>query len=233
MWTGAGTAGTGPRRRGRPGCPGWWGFARWPERDGPRRAGKALRGKVPRGAHAEVVIDPDRADPVASVEEFDRGAPGAPGRAHADPGRTGGVESLRLPAWLGRADGLRPGADAGDRYRRAPVRRRARGQLTRATPVCTATPAAGSSWTSTTSTRRPTAPGRGGLKRLGRRASRGRREGARRDERGHRGRHEGLPGDLAGADRAGGRRGRGEGGGAPRARDRPSPAPARPIGAVV
>ncbi|MFB6592644.1 hypothetical protein [Streptomyces diastaticus] len=54
-------------------------------------------------------------------------------------------------------------------------------------------------------------PWEGGLKRLGRRASRGRREGARRDERGHRGRHEGLPGDLAGADRAGGRRGRGEG----------------------
>lgn len=49
------------------------GFASRPERDDPRRAGKALRERVPRGAHAGLVIDPDRPDPVTAVEESNQG----------------------------------------------------------------------------------------------------------------------------------------------------------------
>ncbi|MFD5182431.1 DUF2252 domain-containing protein [Streptomyces sp. NPDC058372] len=49
------------------------GFASWPERDDPRRAGKALRGRVPRRTHADLVLDTDRPDPVTAVEESNRG----------------------------------------------------------------------------------------------------------------------------------------------------------------
>ncbi|NUV28938.1 MULTISPECIES: DUF2252 domain-containing protein [Streptomyces] len=49
------------------------GFASRPERDDPRRAGKALRERVPRRAHASLVIDPARPGPVTAVEESNQG----------------------------------------------------------------------------------------------------------------------------------------------------------------
>ncbi|MEU7098700.1 DUF2252 domain-containing protein [Streptomyces longwoodensis] len=50
------------------------GFARWPVEGGsPKEEGKALRRRVPRGAHAELELDPGRPDAVAAVEESNQG----------------------------------------------------------------------------------------------------------------------------------------------------------------
>ncbi|MFD6554145.1 DUF2252 domain-containing protein [Streptomyces sp. NPDC058398] len=49
------------------------GFAAWPVKDSPKDEGKALRGRVPRAAHAELLVDADRPDAVTAVEESNRG----------------------------------------------------------------------------------------------------------------------------------------------------------------
>ncbi|UXY20899.1 DUF2252 domain-containing protein [Streptomyces cynarae] len=49
------------------------GFARWPVDGSPKEDGKALRARVRRQAHAELVLDPDRPDAVTAVEESNRG----------------------------------------------------------------------------------------------------------------------------------------------------------------
>ncbi|MFD1662740.1 DUF2252 domain-containing protein [Streptomyces caeni] len=49
------------------------GFARWPAHGSPKEEGKALRARVRRREHAEVVVDADRPDAVAAVEESNRG----------------------------------------------------------------------------------------------------------------------------------------------------------------
>ncbi|MFF6996097.1 DUF2252 domain-containing protein [Streptomyces sp. NPDC008313] len=60
----------GPSRSGVVEVPG---FARWPEEESPKKRGKALRERVPRGAHAELTLDPGRPDAVTAVEESGRG----------------------------------------------------------------------------------------------------------------------------------------------------------------
>lgn len=50
------------------------GFARWPvEGSSPKEAGKALRARVRRGAHAELTLDAGRPDAATAVEESNRG----------------------------------------------------------------------------------------------------------------------------------------------------------------
>jgi uncharacterized protein (DUF2252 family) len=49
------------------------GFAEWPGDGSPKDEGKALRGQVPRAAHAELALDAGRPDAVAAVEESNRG----------------------------------------------------------------------------------------------------------------------------------------------------------------
>ncbi|WP_240634416.1 MULTISPECIES: DUF2252 domain-containing protein [Streptomyces] len=49
------------------------GFAVWPPQGSPKEEGKALRGRVPRGAHAELLVDAGRPDAVTAVEESNRG----------------------------------------------------------------------------------------------------------------------------------------------------------------
>ncbi|MET8855732.1 DUF2252 domain-containing protein [Streptomyces sp. NPDC004579] len=49
------------------------GFAAWPVKGSPKEEGKALRGRVPRATHAELLIDADRPDAVTAVEESNRG----------------------------------------------------------------------------------------------------------------------------------------------------------------
>ncbi|MFB7242445.1 DUF2252 domain-containing protein [Streptomyces populi] len=49
------------------------GFAAWPVKGSPKEEGKALRGRVPRAAHAEFLVDADRPDAVTAVEESNRG----------------------------------------------------------------------------------------------------------------------------------------------------------------
>ncbi|MEV8031150.1 DUF2252 domain-containing protein [Streptomyces sp. NPDC086182] len=49
------------------------GFAAWPVKGSPKEEGKALRGRVPRAAHAELLVDADRPDAVTAVEESNRG----------------------------------------------------------------------------------------------------------------------------------------------------------------
>ncbi|MFF9493452.1 DUF2252 domain-containing protein [Streptomyces flaveolus] len=64
-------AGAGAVRAGRmPQVPG---FARWPAGGSPKAEGKALRGRVPRSAHAAFDPDGDRPDAVSAVEESHRG----------------------------------------------------------------------------------------------------------------------------------------------------------------
>ncbi|UUU32583.1 DUF2252 domain-containing protein [Streptomyces sp. CA-210063] len=53
--------------------PGVPGFARWPSQGSPKDEGKALRTRVPRSAHADLVLTTDRPDAVAAVEESNRG----------------------------------------------------------------------------------------------------------------------------------------------------------------
>jgi uncharacterized protein (DUF2252 family) len=49
------------------------GFVRQPRAGSPKRAGKALRGRVPRSAHAAFEVPADRPDAVTAVEESNRG----------------------------------------------------------------------------------------------------------------------------------------------------------------
>ncbi|WP_234377055.1 DUF2252 domain-containing protein [Streptomyces sp. TP-A0356] len=49
------------------------GFARWPAQGSPKEEGKALRARVRRSSHAELVVDVDRPDAVTAVEESNRG----------------------------------------------------------------------------------------------------------------------------------------------------------------
>ncbi|CAL9512372.1 DUF2252 domain-containing protein [Streptomyces levis] len=49
------------------------GFAEWPSAGSPKDEGKALRERVPRGAHATFDPDPSRPDAVSAVEESGRG----------------------------------------------------------------------------------------------------------------------------------------------------------------
>ncbi|MFF3908232.1 DUF2252 domain-containing protein [Streptomyces sp. NPDC001848] len=49
------------------------GFARWPVEGSPKEEGKALRTRVRRRAHAELVLDVDRPDAVTAVKESNRG----------------------------------------------------------------------------------------------------------------------------------------------------------------
>ncbi len=49
------------------------GFARWPAEDSSKDEGKALRDRVPRGAHASLGTNGDRPDAVTAVEESGRG----------------------------------------------------------------------------------------------------------------------------------------------------------------
>ena len=49
------------------------GFARWPAEGSPKEEGKALRARVRRQAHAELLTDADRPDAVTAVEESNRG----------------------------------------------------------------------------------------------------------------------------------------------------------------
>jgi uncharacterized protein (DUF2252 family) len=49
------------------------GFAEWPTRGTPKEEGKALRRRVPRGAHATLDLDGGRPDAVRTVEESSRG----------------------------------------------------------------------------------------------------------------------------------------------------------------
>lgn len=49
------------------------GFAARPLQGSPKEEGKALRGQVPRGAHAELTVDAGRPDAVTAVEESNRG----------------------------------------------------------------------------------------------------------------------------------------------------------------
>ncbi|MFF4347222.1 DUF2252 domain-containing protein [Streptomyces sp. NPDC001530] len=49
------------------------GFAAWPVQGSPKEEGKALRGQVPRGTHAELTVDAGRPDAVTAVEESNRG----------------------------------------------------------------------------------------------------------------------------------------------------------------
>lgn len=53
--------------------PGVRGFARWPSEGSPKDDGKALRARVPRSAHADLVLTTDRPDAVSAVEESSRG----------------------------------------------------------------------------------------------------------------------------------------------------------------
>ncbi|WAL96663.1 DUF2252 domain-containing protein [Streptomyces sp. Je 1-369] len=48
------------------------GFAEWPAQGSPKAEGKAVRGRVPRVAHAEFEVDGARPDAVAAVEESNR-----------------------------------------------------------------------------------------------------------------------------------------------------------------
>jgi uncharacterized protein (DUF2252 family) len=66
------------------------GFARWPEAGSPKETGKALRGGVPRSAHAALDLDAARPGAVEAVEESNRGripglAPLRVGRMAATP----------------------------------------------------------------------------------------------------------------------------------------------------
>lgn len=49
------------------------GFGRWPSDGSPKDEGKALRERVPRGAHAELTLTDDRPGAVTAVEESNRG----------------------------------------------------------------------------------------------------------------------------------------------------------------
>ncbi|MEU6373776.1 DUF2252 domain-containing protein [Streptomyces sp. NPDC046909] len=49
------------------------GFAEWPAQGSPKEEGKALRRKVPRGAHVALDLDGSRPDAVSAVEESSRG----------------------------------------------------------------------------------------------------------------------------------------------------------------
>ncbi|WP_079143788.1 DUF2252 domain-containing protein [Streptomyces luteocolor] len=49
------------------------GFSEWPAQGSPKGEGKALRGRVPRVAHAEFSVDDARPDPVAAVEAVNHG----------------------------------------------------------------------------------------------------------------------------------------------------------------
>ncbi|TLS42163.1 DUF2252 domain-containing protein [Streptomyces montanus] len=49
------------------------GFAEWPAKGSPKEEGKALRGRVPRDAHAFLDVNGDRPDAVRAVEESNRG----------------------------------------------------------------------------------------------------------------------------------------------------------------
>ncbi|MFD8301763.1 DUF2252 domain-containing protein [Streptomyces sp. NPDC059690] len=63
-----GVAGADARRLPRVG-----GFAEWPVEGSPKQEGKALRGLVPRAAHAALDLDATRPDAVAAIEESHRG----------------------------------------------------------------------------------------------------------------------------------------------------------------
>ncbi|QFQ98747.1 DUF2252 domain-containing protein [Streptomyces phaeolivaceus] len=67
---GAGATGARPTGARVPGVPG---FARWPSEGSPKEEGKALRTRVPRGAHADLTLTTDRPDAVSAVEESNRG----------------------------------------------------------------------------------------------------------------------------------------------------------------
>ncbi|WP_320784841.1 DUF2252 domain-containing protein [Streptomyces sp. CRN 30] len=74
--TGTGTAeavAQGPEGPGGARVPWIRGFARRPSRDSPKAEGKALRERVRRAAHAELVLDAGRPDVVAAVAESNRG----------------------------------------------------------------------------------------------------------------------------------------------------------------
>ncbi|MFF9200361.1 DUF2252 domain-containing protein [Streptomyces sp. NPDC014986] len=80
-------ADTGSRTRRLPRVPG---FAEWPAAGSPKEEGKALRGRVPRSAHATLDLDAARPDAVSAVEESSRGrlpelAPLRVGRMAATP----------------------------------------------------------------------------------------------------------------------------------------------------
>ena len=49
------------------------GFAEWPAEGSPKDEGKALRNRIPRGAHATLDLDASRPDAVGAVEESGRG----------------------------------------------------------------------------------------------------------------------------------------------------------------
>ncbi|MBQ0847850.1 DUF2252 domain-containing protein [Streptomyces sp. BH-SS-21] len=65
----AGVAGVGGTAR----IPAVRGFAPWPSEDSAKKEGKALRARVPRGAHASLDTNGDRPDAVTAVEESGRG----------------------------------------------------------------------------------------------------------------------------------------------------------------
>ncbi|MGW3985634.1 DUF2252 domain-containing protein [Streptomyces sp. NPDC004830] len=78
--------GPGPGRR----LPRVRGFAEWPAEGSPKREGKALRGRTPRRAHAELELHASRPDALGAVEESGRGrlpalAPIRVGRMAASP----------------------------------------------------------------------------------------------------------------------------------------------------
>ncbi|MGW2853556.1 DUF2252 family protein, partial [Streptomyces sp. NPDC001215] len=49
------------------------GFAPWPTPESPKDEGKALRARIRRRAHAELVVDTGRPDAVTAVEESNHG----------------------------------------------------------------------------------------------------------------------------------------------------------------
>ncbi|WP_225858852.1 DUF2252 domain-containing protein [Streptomyces albicerus] len=64
---------TGGAEAGAARVPGVRGFARWPAEGSPKEEGKALRGRVPRSAHASFDTNGGRPDAVTAVEESNRG----------------------------------------------------------------------------------------------------------------------------------------------------------------
>lgn len=69
------------------------GFAAWPAQGSPKEEGKALRGPVPREAHAELTADTGRPDAVTAVQESNLGripelTPIRVGRMAATPSRS-------------------------------------------------------------------------------------------------------------------------------------------------
>ena len=124
-----------------------------------KAAGKALRTKVPHELHAEYKPAPQRADPVAILENAGRDAPR---ESDSHPLRPHAREPVCVPARFGGRDGGRFGAFTRDGHRRfRPV-------ATCTSPTSGCSPRRSATWYSgsTISTRRCRAPWEWDLKRL-------------------------------------------------------------------